>query len=93
MASANALGALLPLGVGGAAVAGLSVARIDWKRVITDFVTGPGRTSRILLAIFVVLNWKNMPFMWTVSNRILFSPSPQNGSQQPTQTLYHSTFQ
>lgn len=75
MASANALGFLLPLGVGGAAVAGLSVAHIDWKAFITNFVTGPGRTSRILLAVYVVLNWKNMPFMWTVS-RVLPSAYP-----------------
>lgn len=72
MASANALGVLLPLGVGGMAVAGLSVAHIDWKALITNFVTGPGRTSRILLAVFVVLNWKNMPFVWTVSRVSLF---------------------
>ena len=28
---------------------------------------GPGRTSRILLLVFVFFNWKNMPFAWTVS--------------------------
>lgn len=66
MASANALGYLLPLGVGAAGIAGMSLLHIDWTTIATDFVTGPGRTSRILLALFVVANWKNMPFMWTV---------------------------
>ncbi|KAF3762930.1 hypothetical protein M406DRAFT_263881 [Cryphonectria parasitica EP155] len=65
MASANALGYILPLGMGSAAVAGLSLAHVDWKTIILKFVTGPGRTSRILLAIFVLINYKSMPFMWT----------------------------
>lgn len=66
MASANALGFLLPLGVGSAAVAGLSMARVDLKTLVLNFATGPGRTSRILLALFVLTNWKSMPFVWTV---------------------------
>ncbi|CAN8105901.1 unnamed protein product [Discula destructiva] len=65
MASANALGYLLPIGMGSAAVASLSLAHVDWKTIAKNFVTGPGRTSRVLLAIFVVINWKNMPFVWT----------------------------
>lgn len=71
MASANALGYLLPIGMGSAAVASLSLAHVDLKAVVRNFVTGPGRTSRVLLAIFVVTNWKNMPFVWTVR----FTPS------------------
>lgn len=66
MASANALAYLLPLGMGSAAVASLSLAHVDWKMIVKNFVIGPGRTSRILLAIFVVTNWKSMPFVWTV---------------------------
>lgn len=67
MASANALGFLLPLGgIGAAGIAGMSALHIDWKTMATNFVTGPGRTSRILLALFVVVNWKSMPFVWTV---------------------------
>ncbi|KAI3397912.1 hypothetical protein diail_10081 [Diaporthe ilicicola] len=65
MASANSLGFLLPVGVGAAGVAGMSLLHIDLKTIVTNFVTGPGRTSRILLAMFVVTNWKNMPFAWT----------------------------
>lgn len=70
MASANALGYLLPLGVGAAGVTAMSLLHVDLKTIVTNFVTGPGRTSRILLAVFVVTNWKTMPFAWTVS------PSP-----------------
>lgn len=65
MASANALGFLLPIGVGAAGVAGVSLLHIDMKTLVTNFVTGPGRTSRILLALFVITNFKNMPFVWT----------------------------
>lgn len=76
MASANALGFLLPLGVGAAGVAGVSLLHIDLKTFATNFVTGPGRTSRILLALFVVANYKNMPFVWTVRQPPqLFPPS------------------
>lgn len=76
MASANALGYLLPIGMGSAAVAGgLSLAHVDWKTLVRNFVTGPGRTSRVLLAIFVVVNWKSMPFVWTVREIPPF-PSP-----------------
>lgn len=66
MASANALGFFMPVAVGSAAVAGLSLARVDWQTIVRNFATGPGRTSRILLAVFVVTNWKSMPFVWTV---------------------------
>ncbi|PSR79086.1 hypothetical protein BD289DRAFT_375936 [Coniella lustricola] len=66
MASASALGWILPLGIGGSvAAAGLSLAHMDVKDLAVRFATGPGRTSRILLALFVVLNWKSMPLMWT----------------------------
>lgn len=80
MASANALGFLLPLGAGTAAVAGLSFARVDWKTIMRNFATGPGRTSRILLAIFVVTNWKSMPFVWTVRR----PTPPPLGATRPT---------
>lgn len=73
MASANALGFLLPLSVGAVGVAGVSLLHIDLKTIATNFVTGPGRTSRILLALFVITNWKNMPFVWTVRQPL---PSP-----------------
>ena len=45
---------------------GYAAWRIDWSTAIRNFVTGPGRTSRIMLLLFVVFNWKNMPFAWTV---------------------------
>jgi hypothetical protein len=81
MASANALGFLLPIGVGAAGVAGVSLLHIDLKTMATKFVTGPGRTSRILLALFVVANYKNMPFVWTVS-----APPPFHSEDTPTDT-------
>ncbi|ROV95739.1 hypothetical protein VMCG_07640 [Cytospora schulzeri] len=92
MASANALGYLLPLGVGAIGVASMSLLHIDLKTLATDFVTGPGRTSRILLALFVVANWKNMPFMWTfrVWGAIIrnYLPFLRPAKMQP-QMLFH----
>lgn len=81
MASANALGWILPLTIGGSvAAAGLSVAHIDIKDLAVRFATGPGRTSRILLAIFIAANWKSMPFMWTVR---LISPFSTTSTPRP----------
>lgn len=44
--------------------------RVRWGAVAERFFTGKGRNSRILLLVFVVLNWKNMPFAWTVSSNL-----------------------
>ena len=52
-----------PLAVG---AAGYAAVKIDWKTAIKSFVSGPGRTSRILLLFFVLFNWKSVPFAWTV---------------------------
>lgn len=30
------------------------------------FLTGPGRTSRIIALVLVLFNWKSLPFTWTV---------------------------
>lgn len=60
---AFAIRIIVPLAVGSA---GYAAYKVDWTRAIHDFATGPGRTSRILLLLFVVFNWKNLPFAWTV---------------------------
>lgn len=41
--------------------------KVRWRVVAERFFTGKGWNSRILLLVFVVLNWKSMPFAWTVS--------------------------
>ncbi|PHH62974.1 hypothetical protein CDD81_6399 [Ophiocordyceps australis] len=53
---------LPPLALGSA---GYAAWRINWAALIKSFVTGPGRTSRISLLLFLLLNWKNLPFAWT----------------------------
>lgn len=55
---------VLPVTLGGA---GYAAWKVNWKQAVKAFLTGPGRTSRIILLLFVVFNRKNMPFMWTVS--------------------------
>ena len=55
---------IMPLALGSA---GYAAYRVNWGPLIKAFLTGPGRTSRILLLLFVVFNWKSMPFAWTVS--------------------------
>ncbi|EEY16017.1 conserved hypothetical protein [Verticillium alfalfae VaMs.102] len=48
---------------GGAAFAAY---KIQWRTVLKDFFTGPGRISRILMLIFALFNFKNLPGMWTI---------------------------
>lgn len=55
--------------------AGYAAWRVNWQQAVRSFVAGPGRTSRITLLLFVIFNWKNMPFAWTVS-----FPSPNTRS-------------
>lgn len=52
-----------PLAIGSV---GYAAWRTNWPVLVQSFLTGPGRTSRILLLLFVIFNWKNMPFAWTV---------------------------
>ncbi|KAG5916359.1 hypothetical protein E4U42_007689 [Claviceps africana] len=59
---AVAVRVVVPLAIGSA---GYAAYRVNWATAIHAFATGPGRTSRILLLLFVVFNWKNLPFAWT----------------------------
>lgn len=34
--------------------------------VIEAFFTGPGRTSRVIALLVVLVNWKSLPLAWTV---------------------------
>lgn len=69
-AAQKALGAVLrspllvPLLTG---TTGFAAWKYDWSRQVRAFVTGPGRLTRILLLLSILLNWKSLPFAWTVS--------------------------
>ncbi|KAK3681383.1 hypothetical protein B0T22DRAFT_523580 [Podospora appendiculata] len=56
----------LPASAAAVAYAGHRASLVDWPVVLREFLTGPGRTSRILLVTFLVLNWKSLPLAWTV---------------------------
>ncbi|KAK0629540.1 hypothetical protein B0T17DRAFT_555515 [Bombardia bombarda] len=56
----------VPTGAAAIAYAGHCAYYVDWPAVVLDFLTGPGRTSRILLVLFLILNWKSLPLAWTV---------------------------
>lgn len=53
-------------GIASAVFAGRRAMRVDWKDFTVRFFTGPGRISRILLLIYVLLNTKSLPGVWTV---------------------------
>lgn len=77
MASVGTLSLFFPVFLPATGVAaaylGHRALYVDWSSQIKHFLTGPGRLSRILLVFFLVTNWKNLPFAWTVS---LGLPSP-----------------
>jgi hypothetical protein len=68
----------MPMSAAAVAYAGHRALQADWRMLLSQFLTGPGRTSRILLVIFLVLNWKSLPLAWTVSLPLAFSPSNLN---------------
>lgn len=40
---------------------------LNWKKSLWDLLMGPGVLERIMITMFVLLNWKSMPLAWTVS--------------------------
>ena len=66
----------LPASATALAFAGHRALLLDWRALITNFLTGPGRTSRFLLVLFLITNWKSLPFAWTVS----CCPSPPSST-------------
>ena len=58
----------IPASAAAVAYLGHRARFVDWRAWLKAFLTGPGRTSRILLAFFVLTNLKSMPFAWTVSS-------------------------
>jgi hypothetical protein len=63
---AVAIRVIVPVALGSA---GYAAYKINWPEAIRNFLTGPGRTSRIALLLFAVFNWKNLPLAWTVRQR------------------------
>lgn len=58
---------ILPLSTAGLLYGVHRLMYVDWAAWATDFFTGPGSISRILLVVYMGLSWKNFPFMWHVS--------------------------
>ncbi|KAK3325913.1 hypothetical protein B0H66DRAFT_573616 [Apodospora peruviana] len=56
----------IPAGAAAVAYAGHRAMYVDWRMWATHFLTAPGWKSRILLLLFLILNWKSLPLAWTV---------------------------
>ncbi|KAL8423794.1 hypothetical protein RB596_003854 [Gaeumannomyces avenae] len=72
------------------AYTGHQLSKLNWMSIIYNFLTGPGRVSRITLLIFLVMNRKNLPFAWTT--RVLASllrHAAIRRSPGPPRVLYH----
>ncbi|KAH7149245.1 hypothetical protein B0J13DRAFT_621131 [Dactylonectria estremocensis] len=76
-----------PLAVGSL---GYAAWRINWIPAMRSFLTGPGRTSRILAMLLVLLNWKSMPFAWTyrVFSAILYHMSLRKSPKHNPRMLF-----
>ncbi|KAK3377648.1 hypothetical protein B0H63DRAFT_524933 [Podospora didyma] len=70
MASVGTLSLFFPVFVPASAAAlayaGHRAFYFHWRVWLWKFLTGPGRNSRVLLLVFLVLNWKSLPLAWTV---------------------------
>ncbi|KYK60508.1 capsule polysaccharide biosynthesis protein [Drechmeria coniospora] len=82
-----ALRIITPLALGSA---GYAASRVNWPVAIRAFLTGPGRTSRVLLLLMVIFNWKNLPFAWTyrVFSAIIYHSILRKGPQLPPRALF-----
>ncbi|ORY69080.1 capsule polysaccharide biosynthesis protein [Pseudomassariella vexata] len=47
-------------------VYGLFKSKTEAQAVALSFFTGPGKTSRIVALVVVLVNWKSLPLAWTV---------------------------
>ncbi|KAK3358847.1 hypothetical protein B0T25DRAFT_77558 [Lasiosphaeria hispida] len=56
----------VPASAAAVAYAGHRALYVDWRLFLRNFLTGPGRTSRTLLVLFLLTNWKSLPLAWTV---------------------------
>lgn len=70
---------MIPAIGAGVSYVGYKAATTDLRKALITFVTGPGRTSRILLLVFFLTNWKSTPLSWTVCSNPLCLPFPPRG--------------
>lgn len=53
-----------------AATVSLAYGTYHGRKVLVDslvrFVTGPGRTSRLIALVLLLINWKSLPLAWSV---------------------------
>jgi hypothetical protein len=81
----------MPMSAAAVAYAGHRALQADWKMLLTQFLTGPGRTSRILLVVFMVLNWKSLPLAWTVSLPTYYPfPGLNSPLTRPQVRIFHA---
>ncbi|KAL2269204.1 hypothetical protein VTJ83DRAFT_4050 [Remersonia thermophila] len=81
----------VPMGTAALAYAGHRAYQLDWRSILIKFLTGPGRTSRILLLFFLILNWKSLPLAWTVRvfHSIAYHIVIRRRKPLPERALFH----
>ncbi|RSL94154.1 hypothetical protein CDV31_014434 [Fusarium ambrosium] len=70
----------------------------DWKESLWDLFMSPGILKRILITMFVVVNWKNMPLAWTfrvfyhIIHNIYIRRSPRLGPRALFKPIISTTY-
>ncbi|RSL71769.1 hypothetical protein CEP53_001315 [Fusarium sp. AF-6] len=70
----------------------------DWKEFLWDLFMSPGILKRIMIAMFVLVNWKNMPFAWTfrvfyhISHNIYIRRRPRLGPRALFRPIISTTY-
>src|SRR6185437_12712048 len=82
---ANALIKLLfPTAIAGA---GYAISQEKTRELLRELVMGPGHYSRLALVFFLLMNWKSLPFMWTVRTPTHHQSAPFFRQDMKTNTV------
>ncbi|UPK92706.1 hypothetical protein LCI18_003641 [Fusarium solani-melongenae] len=71
---------------------------LDCKESLRDLLMGPGILKRIMITMFVLLNWKSMPLAWTfrvfctIINHIYIRKSPRLGPKALFKPIMSTTY-
>ncbi|RSL79274.1 hypothetical protein CEP51_007476 [Fusarium floridanum] len=79
-------------------VAASAASISDWKEHLWDLFMSPGILKRIMITMFVLVNWKNMPLAWTfrvfyhITHNIYIRRSPRLGPRALFKPIISTTY-
>ncbi|KAL2678523.1 hypothetical protein Neosp_009270 [[Neocosmospora] mangrovei] len=68
---------------------------LNWKESLQDFLMGPGIVKRVMITVFVLINWKNMPFFrvfYTIIYHVYIRKRPSLGPRALFKPMISTTY-